>query len=116
MSTFHTLRIDLLKIPNAKKFQSKDGSWHIAVPHPSVFIGKVGAYLDCDLFERTTPDKYDESKTHSIALRRSKEEAQSKAPRVYIGDGKTVTFGDSKPQQASATITLTSDEDDDIPF
>jgi len=67
MSTIHPLKIDLLKIPGARKFQAKDGSWHLAIPHPSIFIGEKGAYLDCDLTERKEKDRFEN--THNIAFR-----------------------------------------------
>lgn len=114
-NTIHPLKIDLLKIPGAKKFQSKDGTWHVAIPHPSVYIGEKGAYLDCDLSERKEVDRYDN--THSIALRQSKEARQAKEPRVFIGDGKTITFGNSQ-QSAPAKPEPQFDDDgnEDIPF
>jgi len=114
------LKIDLLKIPGAKKFQSKDGTWHIAIPHPAVYIGEKGAYLDCDLSERKEKDRYDN--THSIALRQSQEDRQAKLPRVFIGDGKTLTFADrgqSQPQQAKPAAkdgAWIDDSSDTIPF
>jgi hypothetical protein len=116
MSTIHPLKIDLLKIPGARKFQAKDGSWHVAIPHPSVYIGEKGAYLDCDLTERKEPDRFDN--THSIAMRQTKEQRQAKEPRVFIGDGKTLTFGDSKPAVKPAISEPTYDDDgnEDIPF
>lgn len=115
MSKIHPLKIDLLKIPGARKFQAKDGSWHVAIPATSLYMGEKSAYLDCDLTERKQIDDY--KNTHNIAMAQSKEDRQAKVAKVYIGSGKTVTFGDSQPQQASApTITSTSDEDDDIPF
>ncbi len=115
MSTIHPLKIDLLKIPGAKKFQSQDGTWHVAIPHPSVYIGAKGAYLDCDLSERKEVDRFDN--THSIAMRQSKEARQAKEPRVFIGDGKTLTFGNSQ-QSAPAKSEPQFDDDgnEDIPF
>jgi hypothetical protein len=117
MSTIHPLKIDLLKIPGSRKFQAKDGSWHVAIPHPSVYIGEKGAYLDCDLTERKEPDRFDN--THSIAMRQTKEQRQAKEPRVFIGDGKTLTFGDSKPAVKPVSQKDDSwidDDSDSIPF
>jgi single-stranded DNA-binding protein len=119
-NTIHPLRIDLLKIPGSRKFQAKDGSWHVAIPHPSVYIGEKGAYLDCDLTERKEKDRFEN--THNIAMVQSKEDRQAKAPKVYIGNGKTLTFGDSQPQpQRQATPPVKDDKwiddnTDDIPF
>jgi hypothetical protein len=116
MSTIHPLKIDLLKIPGARKFQAKDGSWHLAIPHPSIFIVEKGAYLDCDLTERTEMDVY--NNPHNIALQQTKEERQAKAPKVYIGNGKTLTFGSSSaPSAAPRQAPQAQDNDeDDIPF
>jgi hypothetical protein len=119
MSTIHPLKIDLLKIPGARKFQAKDGSWHLAIPHPSIFIGEKGAYLDCDLTERREIDDY--KNTHNIALQQTKEDRQAKAPKVYIGNGKTLTFGTSSapsaaPRRAAQGHVQTDDNEDDIPF
>ena len=116
MSTIHPLKIDLLKIPGARKFQAKDGSWHLAIPHPSIFIGEKGAYLDCDLTERKEIDDY--KNTHNIALQQTKEERQAKAPKIYIGNGKTLTFGTSSaPSAAPRQAAQAEDDDGDfVPF
>lgn len=116
MSTIHPLKIDLLKIPGARKFQAKDGSWHLAIPHPSIYIGEKGAYLDCDLTERREIDDY--KNTHNIALQQTKEARQAKKPKVYIGNGKTLTFGSaSAPSAAPRQAPQAQDDDgDDIQF
>jgi hypothetical protein len=117
MSTIHPLKIDLLKIPGARKFQAKDGSWHLAIPHPSIFIGEKGAYLDCDLTERREIDDY--KNTHNIALQQTKEARQAKEPKVYIGNGKTLTFGSSSAPSAAPRQTAQAQDDDEdnfIPF
>jgi len=116
MSTIHPLKIDLLKIPGARKFQAKDGSWHLAIPHPSIFIGEKGAYLDCDLTERREIDDY--KNTHNIAMAQTKEARQAKAPKVYIGNGKTLTFGTSSAPSAAPRQAPQAQDDDesDIPF
>jgi hypothetical protein len=114
-NTIHPLKIDLLKIPGAKKFQSKDGTWHVAIPHPAVYIGEKGAYLDCDLSERKEVDRYDN--THSIAMRQSKEQRQAREPRVFIGDGTTLTFGNSQQSApAKSESQIDDDGNEDIPF
>ena len=111
----HKLKIDLLKVTGARKFQAKDGTEHVAIPATSLYIGEKGAYLDCDLTERKEKDRFEN--THNIAMAQSKEDRQAKSPKVYIGNGKTLTFGGSQPQQAPApTVSSTSDDDDDIPF
>jgi len=116
MSKIHPLKIDLLKIPGARKFQAKDGSWHLAIPHPSIYIGEKGAYLDCDLTERREIDDY--KNTHNIAMAQTKEARQAKAPKVYIGNGKTLEFGSSSaPSAAPQRAPQAQDDDgDDIPF
>jgi len=118
-NTIHPLKIDLLKIPGAKKFQSKDGTWHVAIPHPSVYIGQKGAYLDCDLTERRQIDDYEN--THNIAMVQTKEDRQAKAAKIYIGNGKTLTFGDSQQQSKPVNTPknepkIDEDESDDLPF
>jgi hypothetical protein len=116
MSTIHPLKIDLLKIPGARKFQAKDGSWHLAIPHPSIYIGEKGAYLDCDLTERREIDDY--KNTHNISISQTKEARQAKAPKVYIGNGKTLTFGSSSAPSAAPRQAAQAEDDDgdDIPF
>ena len=119
MSIIHPLKIDLLKIPGARKFAAKDGSLHVAIPHPAVYIGEKGAYLDCDLTERREIDDY--KNTHNIALQQTKEERQAKAQKIYIGNGKTLEFGSSSapsaaPQRATQGYVETDDNEDDIPF
>jgi hypothetical protein len=116
MSTIHPLKIDLLKIPGARKFQAKDGSWHLAIPHPSIFIGEKGAYLDCDLTERKEKDRFEN--THNIALQQTKEERQAKATKIYIGNGKTLEFGSSSApsNQRQAPQASEDDDNDFIPF
>ena len=119
-NTIHPLKIDLLKIPGARKFQAKDGSWHVAIPATSLYMGEKSAYLDCDLTERKQIDDY--KNTHNIAMAQSKEDRQAKVAKVYIGSGKTVTFGDSQQQpQRQATPPVKDDkwidEDSlDVPF
>jgi hypothetical protein len=105
-----------MKIPGAKKFQAKDGSWHLAIPHPSIYIGEKGAYLDCDLTERREIDDY--KNTHNIALQQTKEDRQAKAPKVYIGNGKTLTFGSSSASSAAPQQAAQAQDDDDdfVPF
>jgi len=120
MSTIHPLKIDLLKIPGARKFQAKDGSWHLAIPHPSIYIGEKGAYLDCDLTERKEKDRFEN--THNIAMVQTKEARQAKDPKVYIGNAKTLTFGTSSapsaaPRQAAQKdASWIEDDSQDVPF
>ena len=119
MSIIHPLKIDLLKIPGARKFQAKDGSLHVAIPHPAVYIGEKGAYLDCDLTERREIDDY--KNTHNIALQQTKEERQAKAQKIYIGNGKTLEFGSSSAPSNTGRAPqapMSDDDDDDsqIPF
>jgi hypothetical protein len=117
-NTIHPLKIDLLKIPGARKFQAKDDSWHVAIPATSLYMGEKSAYLDCDLTERKQIDEY--KNTHNIAMAQSKEDRQAKAAKVYIGNGKTLTFGDSQPQQRQSAPVKDDkwiDESDDfVPF
>jgi NACalpha-BTF3-like transcription factor len=115
-NTLHKLKIDLLKVTGARKFTAKDGSEHVAIPHPAVYIGEKGAYLNCDLTERREIDDY--KNTHNISLEQTKEARQAKDPKVYIGNGKTLTFGTSSapsaaPQQAAQAE---DDDNDSIPF
>lgn len=119
MSIIHPLKIDLLKIPGARKFTAKDGSLHVAIPHPAVYIGEKGAYLDCDLTERREIDDY--KNTHNIALQQTKEERQAKATKIYIGNGKTLEFGSTSAPTSTGRgpqAPMNDDDDDDsqIPF
>lgn len=117
MSNLHPIKIDLLKIPGARKFQAKDGSLHVAIPHPAVYIGEKGAYLDCDMSERRETDDY--GNTHSITLQQTKEDRQAKAPKTYIGNAKTLTFGSSSAPTSTGRgpqAPMNDDDDSDIPF
>jgi len=119
MSIIHPLKIDLLKIPGARKFTAKDGSLHVTIPHPAVFIGEKGAYLDCDLTERREIDDY--KNTHNIALQQTKEERQAKVQKIYIGNGKTLEFGSTSAPSSTGRgpqAPMNDDDDDDsqIPF
>lgn len=118
MSNLHPIKIDLLKIPGARKFTAKDGSLHVAISHPAVYIGEKGAYLDCDMSERRETDDY--GNTHSITLQQTKEDRQAKAPKTYIGNAKTLTFGNSSAPTSTGRgpqAPMNDDDDgDDVPF
>lgn len=57
-------------------------------------------------------------KTHFAAVIQTKEERESKAPTVYIGEGYTTVWGSDKAPEAQTTTATTTntEEEDDLPF
>ena len=116
----HKLKIDLLKVTGARKFQAKDGTEHVAIPATSLYMGK-GAYLDLDMRgNRDGEDQY--GNTHFIAISPTKEQRMAKEKTPIIGNAKTLTFGDT-PQQPQRQSTpqvkddkWIDDDSSDIPF
>ena len=118
----HKLKIDLMKVTGARKFQAKDGTEHVAIPATSLYMGK-GAYLDLDMRgNRDGEDQY--GNTHFIAISPTKEQRMAKEKTPIIGNAKTLTFGDApqqpQRQQPASTPKPASDafddEVDDLPF
>jgi len=114
----HKIKIDLLKVPGAKRFTARDGSEHIAIPATSLYMGK-GAYLDLDMREnKNGVDDY--NNTHFLAISPTQEQRAAKEKTPIIGNAKTLTFGDSQPQrQATAPVKQDAFDDDgneEIPF
>ena len=104
----HKLKIDLLKVTGARKFQAKDGSEHVAIPATSLYMGK-GAYLDLDMRgNRDGEDQY--GNTHFIAISPTKEQRMAKEKTPIIGNAKTLTFGDA-PQQPQRQSTPQAKDD-----
>jgi len=116
-NTLHKLKIDLLKVTGARKFQAQDGSWHLAIPHPSVYIGEKGAYLDLDMREnRDGPDDYDN--THMLTISPTAAQRAAKERTPIVGNAKTLTFGSSSaPSAAPRQAAQAEDDDGDfVPF
>ena len=89
-------KIDLTKIDKSKIFQ-----------------GKKGKYLDIVLV--TTDEQDDFGNVGSVAHSQTKEERDSKAKKIYIGNVSKVIDSGGKPKQQQPSRSII-DDDDDIPM
>lgn len=79
--------------------------------------GKNGAkYLNIDIIVNDEKDKF--GNDTGITLKQTKEERDSKAKKVYIGNGKTVWEKKSEqtPAQSNKTTAHDDDDSDGLPF
>jgi hypothetical protein len=107
----HKIKIDLMKIPGARRFTAKDNVEHIAIPATALYMGAKAAYLDLDMKEnRDGEDQY--GNTHFIAISPTKEQREAKERTPIVGNAKTLTFGD-KPKPAAPSV---AEEEEDTPF
>ncbi len=95
------------------------------IPKEAIYVGEKGKYLSVDIWINDEDDNY--GNDCSINIQQSKEERESKAKKVYIGNGKT-KFGfdgakqaapvsNQKPGVVTAPAGDWDDADDDsIPF
>ena len=83
-----------------------------------LYKGKKGTYLNADLWIEDEPDQY--GNDGSICMEQSKEERETKQPRIYIGNAsKMFGWGDTQPApkvngQASSQAPTVDEED--VPF
>ena len=89
------LNVCLSDIPADKRFKGKDGK----------------IYTNIIATELKAPDKFDN--THTVYMSQSKEEREAKADKQYIGRGKEVVYGGSKPAQQEAPA---KEGNPDLPF
>jgi len=82
------------------------------------FVGKEGTYCDLDVWinEETNSFGFDASVSHT----QSKEERDSKVPKIYVGNGwKNLGWDNNKNQRPTGqqvAAAIDDDEDDEIPF
>lgn len=109
MARIITASIDLTKIDKSKiKTTDKDGN-----PF------KNGAkYLEITIGINDEENKYGQDT--SISISQSKEERESKTPKIYLGNGKTVwtdaKYTPATPAQAEAQVESDIANDDDLHF
>ena len=90
------------------------------IPKDKIYKGKKGSYLPITITINDEVDNY--GNQGPVVVEQSKEERESKAPKVYLGNVKVVwTNGDNvaaapregQPQQAAPSFTQ---QEDDLPF
>lgn len=115
-----TIKIDLLKFQGAKRFTSKDGTEHVAIPLAlnNVFPGEKGLYCNLTLLEnRDGPDQYGNDGFAALDLGKERRLAGEKG--TILGNWKHV--GQAKPapatphEQAKGNA-FQPDDEPDIPF
>jgi hypothetical protein len=109
----HKIKIDLMKIPGARKFTAKDNTEHVAIPATALYMGAKAAYLDLDMKEnRDGPDAY--HNTHFLAMSPTKEQREAKQRTPIVGNAKTLIFNNST--QPTAQPISAMDDELDTPF
>jgi hypothetical protein len=107
----HKIKIDLMKIPGARRFTAKDNTEHVAIPATALYMGAKAAYLDLDMKEnRDGVDKY--KNTHFLAMSPTKEQREAKELTPIVGNAKTMTF-DDKPKPVAPPM---AEDEEDTPF
>lgn len=81
--------LDLTKIPKAK-----------------IIKGKKGSYINITMFVNDDVDQF--GNNASIIVSQTKEERESKEPRIYLGNGRTAALN-NQPKQEEVV-------DNDLPF
>lgn len=110
----YKIKIDLLKIPGARQITGKDGRNYVAIDTAAsgVFVGAKAVYLDLDMREnRDGEDQY--GNTHMVTISPTKEQRMAKERTPIVGNAKTLTFGDAKPENKPIPP---QNDDDEIPF
>lgn len=95
MAKIVSASIDLSKIDKAKIINGKEGRM----------------YLDITIIVNDEADKYGQDT--QIIQGQTKEEREAKAPKNYLGNGKTIWSGQSKPKPEGGTLSPVSS---DLPF
>jgi hypothetical protein len=72
------------------------------------------SYINLSLVERKEPGKYGE--THFVAITQTKEQREAKAPTVYVGNAKPVTYTPKQPTADEIVNAVVSGGTDDLPF
>jgi hypothetical protein len=63
-----------------------------------------------------TADKYRIDKTHFASVIQTKEQRESKADTVYIGEGFTTVWLNEAPVHNAVPVATTDEPEDDLPF
>ena len=85
------------------------------IPAGSRFKGKDGKiYTNIIATELREKDKFDN--THTVYMSQSKEDREAKADKLYIGRGKEVVYGGSKPAQTTQNDAPADGSGDNLPF
>lgn len=95
MAKIISASIDLSKIDKSKIINGKDGR----------------LYLDITIIANDELDQY--GRDTQIIMGQSKEEREQKVQKVYLGNGKTIWSGESKPKPEGATL---QGANADLPF
>lgn len=93
-----------------------------AIPKDKVFIGKKGKYLAVTVTLNDEVDPY--GNQGPVVVDQAKEERESKAPKVYLGNAKVIWTNGTNVQPAPrddqqgqpATAQAHAPEADDLPF
>jgi len=75
------------------------------------FKGKKGTYANVTVAENMDGES-EYGDTHYVFESQSKEERDAKTPKNYLGNGKEFVFNGG----TTASATVTTDVDDDLPF
>lgn len=108
MAKLITASIDLNKIDKSKIVTTDKNGQPFA---------NGAKYLNIQISVNDTPDQY--GNDCAISLNQSQEERQAKAPRTYLGNGKTVWSSDGVPATSAplpATPIAPDAVIDDLPF
>ena len=76
--------------------------------------GEIAKYLNLSVSVNDEKDKYDND--CSVSLAQSKEERESKQPKVFLGNGKIVWTGQAKAISNSPSVPKFVEEEDGLPF
>ena len=87
------------------------------IPKELIKVGRNGKkYISLVVAQRQEPDQYDQDLY--VYINQSKEERELKTPRIYLGNGKTYTFGKKVTAEDVGNMPYSDDDDrhDDLPF
>jgi hypothetical protein len=113
MAKILTGSIDLTKLKSAKHTTEK-GTECLLIPieQDGLFASDKGSvYLNLNIFDADEEDKY--GNTANVSINQSKEQRESKEPKTYLGNLKTVWSGSGG---AKSSPKASPKEDGDTPF
>ena len=86
------------------------------IPKNRIFNGQKGKYLDVVVTEMRQPDKY--GNTHTVYIQQTKEEAQAKADKIYVGKGNAIEFNSQAQRQvvSNPAPAAWEEQSSDLPF
>jgi hypothetical protein len=112
-----TLKLDLLKLTGAKRFTSKDGTEHVAIPIAAnnIFIGAKTLSLDVTLMDnRTGPDDYGYDGFATLDIGKQRRESGERGP--ILGNWKHLGQRQAPPAATPSPAKSEPEGEDDIPF